>query len=62
MDERIAFISLFGIFLLSVLVSLPAIGIIASAITAFMGLGAILLVATYQMRALRDQVLRLRFT
>jgi cytoskeletal protein CcmA (bactofilin family) len=56
-SQRIAFISLFlGIFLLSVLVSLPVVGIIVSAVTAFMGLGAILIVVSNQMRALRDSI------
>ncbi len=56
-SQRIAYISLFlGIFLLSVVVSLPTIGIIVSAVTAFMGLGAILIVVTNQMQTLRDQV------
>jgi len=56
-SQRVAFISLIvGILLLSIVVSLPMIGIIVSAITAFMGLGAILIVINNQMRALREQV------
>ncbi len=56
-SQRIAFVSLLlGIFLLSVVVSLPVVGIIVSAVTAFMGLGAILIVVNNQMRALRDRV------
>ncbi len=56
-SQRVAFISLFvGALLLSIVVSLPVIGIIVSAITAFMGLGAILIVINNQMRALREEV------
>ncbi len=56
-SQRVAFISMIvGILLLSVVVSLPVIGIIVSAVTAFMGLGAILIVINNQMRALREQV------
>ncbi len=56
-SQRVAFISLFvGILVMSIVVSLPAIGIIFSAITAFMGLGSILIVLSNQMRAVREQV------
>ena len=41
-SQRVAFISLFvGAFVLSIVVSLPVVGIIVSAVTAFMGLGAV---------------------
>ncbi len=56
-SQRIAFISLIvGSLLLSIVVSLPVIGIIVSAITAFTGLGAILIVINNQLRALREEV------
>ncbi len=56
-SQRVAFISLLvGIFLLSIVVSLPVVGIIVSAVTAFMGLGAILIVLNNQLRSLRETV------
>jgi hypothetical protein len=56
-SQRIAYISLIvGIVLLSFLVSLPAVGIIVSAVSAFTGLGAILIVINTQLRSLREQV------
>ncbi|MEP6988770.1 MAG: hypothetical protein ABI970_24425, partial [Chloroflexota bacterium] len=56
-SQRINYVALLlGIFLLSLIVSLPVVGIIVSAVTAFMGLGAILIVVNNQMRALRDRV------
>lgn len=56
-SQRVAFISMIvGVLLLAIVVSLPVIGIIVSAVTAFMGLGAILIVINNQMRALREQV------
>ena len=56
-SQRVMFISLaVGILLMSVVVSLPAIGIIFSAITAFMGLGAILIVINNQLRMMREQI------
>ncbi|MBI1282278.1 MAG: hypothetical protein GC179_29400 [Anaerolineaceae bacterium] len=56
-SQRIAFISLVvGVLLLSILVSLPVIGIIVSAITAFMGLGSILIVVNNQLRTMREEV------
>lgn len=56
-SQRVAFISLIvGILLLSIVVSLPVIGIIVSAVSAFMGLGSILIVMNNQLRALREEV------
>lgn len=56
-SPRITFISIVvGVVLLSILVSLPVVGIIASAVTAFWGLGAILIVVQTQLRSYRDRV------
>ncbi|MEZ4669108.1 MAG: polymer-forming cytoskeletal protein [Anaerolineae bacterium] len=56
-SQRVTFISLVvGVALLSILVSLPTIGILVSAISAFWGLGAILIVLQTQLRAYRDRV------
>ncbi len=55
-SQRIAYISLVvGVVLFSIIVSLPAVGIIVSALSAFMGLGSILIAMNGQLRSLREQ-------
>lgn len=56
-SQRITFLSLFiGILVLSIVASLPAIGLILSAITAFLGFGAILNTLFKQVQLYRDRL------